>query len=259
MGISYNKIFCFGDGYASSHIWPEWPVIVQALYPDVEVRNFGAVGAGNEFIANALIKAHVQNNSDTLFLVQWAYPLRFDKLLVDKSWDQLIQSDPIYHFNRVTLDDHTWWISSASALPEIRHYHNYYVQRKQSILRSYNYIYSSSRMLADNAIFFSTPNLNFLNAEQKDSLSHIKWARHNEWNGMLEYSHDAKFSTIRQNQVQPSPPVHFSYVEEILLPCMPVQPQASRLENLRKLIFAQQWNAYDPDRDEIWINICHQL
>ena len=42
--MSINKIVCLGDGFAANHIWPEWPAIIQALYPDITVKNYGEIG-----------------------------------------------------------------------------------------------------------------------------------------------------------------------------------------------------------------------
>ena len=95
-----KKIYTFGDGYASSHIWPEWPVILEALLPDYSFEHYGAVGAGNEFILDGVIQSHCKDPA-AYFLVQWAQPQRFDKLIEDSTWDDIIDSDPTYHFNRV--------------------------------------------------------------------------------------------------------------------------------------------------------------
>ena len=64
-----KKIYTFGDGYASSHLWPEWPVILEALLPDCVFTHYGAVGAGNEFILNAVVQSHLED-PDAYFLVQ---------------------------------------------------------------------------------------------------------------------------------------------------------------------------------------------
>ena len=123
-----NKIICFGDGYAAGHIWPEWPDIIKALYPDLEHENFGAVGAGNEFITSCVVNSHI-NNPDAFFIIQWALPNRFDKLIEDSSWDKIIDEDPVYYFNRVHFNDQKWWLSSASQVPAIQKYHSTYVQK----------------------------------------------------------------------------------------------------------------------------------
>jgi hypothetical protein len=45
-----KKIFCFGDGFATGHIWPEWPQILQALVPNCQVVVTAGIGAGSEFL-----------------------------------------------------------------------------------------------------------------------------------------------------------------------------------------------------------------
>jgi hypothetical protein len=239
-----KKIFTFGDGYATNHLWPEWPAIIQALYPDYQHKNFAAIGAGNEYINNCIVDAHQQDNQ-ALFLVQWAQFSRFDKLLQDDTWDNIINTDPVYHFNRVG----DWWISSASRQPEVRHYHKFYVQGKQAQLRSYNYIYMSAHLLNNNAIFFSTGDPGLTTQEQQKLLQ-VKWAP-----DMLQYAQHERFQEIRQNEVQPSPQVHFFYVEEFLLPLMPAQPDQERLKELKTRIFQHKWRAYDPDRESTWADI----
>lgn len=224
--ICMNKIFCFGDGYAANHIWPEWPAIVQALYPEHEHENFGAVGAGNEFIASAVVHAH-QQQPDAFFIVQWAMDKRFDKMLQDDSWNQIIDHDPIYHFNRVKLQDHTWWLSSASHASAVQTYHRFYVQEQQQALRSQNWKYLIKHLLASQALFFCLDDL-----QKYDSLP--------------------RFQQVRQQEVQPSPVVHMSWVEEHILPYMPVQPSPARLNLLKQRINQHSWVPYDPDREEIW-------
>ncbi len=221
-----HKIFCFGDGYAANHIWPEWPAIICALYPELEHKNFGAVGAGNEFITSAIIQAHI-TDPDAFFLVQWAQHNRFDKLLEDDSWDEIIKTDPVYHFNTVELDEQKWWISSASTQKDIQYYHQHYIQNKQSLHRTVNYMYLVSNLLKNQSIFFST-----------DSMS--------------AYSSLSRFTGIRQNEVQPSPAVHMCYVEEEILPLMPIQPKIERIMELKSRINQFSWVAYDPDRGQIW-------
>ena len=45
--FNMNKIFCFGDGFATGHIWPEWPQILQALVPQHQVINTTGIGEGD--------------------------------------------------------------------------------------------------------------------------------------------------------------------------------------------------------------------
>jgi hypothetical protein len=241
-----KKIYTFGDGYASSHIWPEWPVILEALLPDCLFTHHGAVGAGNEFILNAIIQSHL-NDPDAYFLVQWAQAIRFDKLIQDSTWDNIIDTDPIYHFNRVQLAENSWWISSASQQPDVINYHKHYVQSKQSRIRMLNSIYLASNLLRNKSLFFSTPNLRFTNDE-------YKYVDNNNWveRAMLDFADQEQFINTRQAEVQPSPIVHMAYIQEYLLPNLPFQVDPIRLTELEREINEHSWVAYDPDRVEIW-------
>ena len=224
-----NKIVCFGDGYAANHIWPEWPAIVQALYPDLDFENHGAVGAGDEFITSAVVQTHAKNPK-AFFIVQWTIPQRFDKLLEDNIWNTVIDSDPVYHFNRVDSYGQTWWLSSASQQQEVTEYHKFYVQKNQAQMRSHNYRYLVENLLTNQAVFFTL--------EQ-----------------MIQYSNHDRFAQIRQKEVQPSPPVHMCWVEEKILPKMPYYPDQNRLEKLKKRINQHKWVAFDPNREDIWNNM----
>jgi hypothetical protein len=147
--------------------------------------------------------------------------------LEDNSWDPVIDSDSVYHFNRVNLHEQTWWLSSASKQDIVQQYHSTYVQNKQAKNRSFNFKYLVENLLKSQSIFFTL--------EQ-----------------MIVYSEAERFKQIRQNEVQPSPIVHMSWVEEKILPKMPYQPNPGRLNELKKRINQQKWHAYDPDREEIW-------
>ena len=92
--------------------------------------------------------------------------------------------------------------------------------------------------------------LNFT-TEQWLNLSFSPWIKMD----MHTYSNQDKFANIRQNEIQPSPPVHMQWVEEYLLPQLPVQPDNSRLTELKHRINQQKWLPYDPDRQEIWQNL----
>jgi len=241
--MSISKIFCFGDGYAASHIWPEWPSMIKALYPELQHENFGVVGAGNEFITSAVIQSH-KLDPTAFFLIQWAQYNRFDKLLEDQTWDHIIDQDPIYHFNRATIGEQTWWISSGSQQPTVQEYHKIYIQPKQHLLRTQNFIYLLSNLLKNQSIFFSTYELNGID---KTGI----WVDLD----MSTYSYQPDFMTVRQHEVQPSPWVHICYVEKYILPLMPIQPEYGRLTELKNRIKSQHWVAYDPDRWQIWKNL----
>jgi hypothetical protein len=244
-----NKIFCFGDGFAANHIWPEWPAMVSALYPDCDVENFGAIGAGNEFIASAVIDAHIKH-PDAFFLIQWAMPNRFDKLIQDQTWDQIIDKDPVYHFNRVEQHNRTWWLSSASQQLEIQQYHKLYVQSAQACLRTFNLIYLIGKLLVNKTIFFSTYKLPF-DTQQKIALDFVPWVDID----MHGFSNLEKFKSVRGSQIQPRPEIHFNFLKEHVLLLMPVFPDLSRLHILEQRICETVWEPYDPDREEIWKNI----
>jgi hypothetical protein len=224
-----NKIYCFGDGFAANHIWPEWPDIISALYPELDYKNFGAVGAGNEFIASAIIKAHTEDPS-AFFIVQWALPNRFDKLLEDSSWNEAIARDPIYHFNTIDLYDQRWWLSSGSNEADVQKYHTYYVQPQQSLLRTNNYKYLVDKLLQNQSVFFSTSDMD-------------------------SYSRQYKFIGVRQHEIQPSPWIHINYLEDIVLPNMPIQPEKTRIIELKNRIQQHTWVPYDPDRKQIWLDM----
>lgn len=241
-----KKIYTFGDGYASNHIWPEWPVILQALLPEYSFSHYGAVGAGNEFILNAVIQSH-QTDPDAYFLVQWAQANRFDKLIEDSTWDNIIDTDPVYHFNRVQLAENQWWISSASRQQTVIDYHKHYIQQKQSRVRTLNYIYLAGNLLKNKSLFFSTANLKFSKDKQK-YINNNNWVEKN----MVDFSFEPRFSKVRQTEVQPSPIVHLAYVKEHLLPNLPFTVDHSRLMELDHRINEHKWVAYDPDRAEIW-------
>jgi hypothetical protein len=241
-----KQIYTFGDGYASSHIWPEWPVILEALLPEYSFTHYGAVGAGNEFILNAVIQSHVKD-PDAYFLVQWAQADRFDKLLEDSTWNDIIDTDPTYHFNRVQLAENQWWISSASQQPSIINYHKHYVQLAQSKVRTINYIYLASNLLKNKSLFFSTIDLKFINDKQK-YINNNNWVEEN----MYDFATQERFVNIRQTQVQPSPVVHLAYVKEYLLPNLPFTVDPARLAELEHRINNHKWVAYDPDRAELW-------
>jgi hypothetical protein len=221
-----NKIFCFGDGYAAGHIWPEWPNIVEALYPDLEHENFGAIGAGNEFTTSCIVQAHIKDPT-AFFIIQWAPSLRFDKLLQDNSWDAIIDNDPVYHFNRVQCNNQTWWLSSASRASAIQNYHTTYVQNNQSSLRSFNFKYLVEHLLENQSLCFTLEQMSL-------------------------YSKESRFKQVRQQEVQPSPIVHLNWVEEKILPFLPWQPCSIRLNKLKTRIIQHTWKPYDPDRTEIW-------
>jgi hypothetical protein len=227
------------SGCSFTNFWyPTWAWFLSSAYD--ETYNYGNSGAGNEYILNAIVQAN-QIDSHAYFLVQWAQADRFDKLLEDISWDGIIDTDPVYHFNRNHIADQTWWISSASTQPDIVTYHSHYVQSMQSKNRTLNSIYLAGNLLKDKSLFFSTSGVDCL-------FSNINWAVED----MSKFSQQERFKEVRQSQVQPSPVVHLAYVKEHVLPNIPFVVDTCRLEELEHRIHTYQWVAYDPDREEIW-------
>jgi hypothetical protein len=226
-----SKIFCFGDGFAANHIWPEWPAILSALYDDVE--NFGAVGAGNEYITSAIVMAH-KKCEDAVFVIQWSPTKRFDKMLEDDQWANVISTDAVYNFNVNVLGDSRWWLSSASTQTEVQRYHDYYVQSKQDNLRTETYQYLVSQILKNQSIIFST-------------------------NELEKFSKQDRFANYRQKQVQPSPVVHMAFVEEFILPRMKNKPDSDRVNRLKQRIIDQEWVPFHWDRDQIWQDLTNHI
>lgn len=230
-----NKIFTFGDGYATGHIWPEWPQILQALLPDDQIVNTAGIGAGAEFLVSGLIDLlPAMHNQQAI--VQWPQADRFDKLLQDQSWDSTISNDSVYHFNRVhDTQKREWWLSSAS--DSIKLYHDHYVQSLQ-----YNRRLEIFRTLI-------THTLNDIDCATV----------HTSTQDQEFYSRQTRFITIRQNQIQPSPIVHFYWILEEILPNLKVQVDQSRLAKLEDLINKTIWVPYDPDRESIWQDVVKRL
>lgn len=222
-----NKIVCLGDGYAHGHLWPEWPQILQALLPDVEVEIISAIGAGPEFLVSELLTKDISN---ARVVFQWPLPQRFDKLLIDQSWDNIIKSDPVYDFNVYTSSSGRWWCSSGSSTPDVVEYHKKYVNFNQSVLRGQNYKKLVSAYLEqNNCVWHYTSNI------EQDHFVRI-----------------ANLADHRGNEVQPSPIIHFHFLVKKILPAIAVEVDEQRSKILQSRIESTQWMAYDPDREEIW-------
>lgn len=228
-----KKVFCFGDGYATGHIWPEWPQILQVLAPDYQVINIAAIGAGSEFLVSEFVE-YLDQMQDSTIIFQWPHHKRFDKLIEDKSWDEIIANDSVYHFN-VNLDSHgrKWWNSSGSTTDKVQTYHRHYVQTQQSTRRQQVYQALVSQTAA---------NLNcklvYTTTEAEDAYSRLN-----------------RFADLRGTQVQPAPPVHFYWLMENIIPQAEIEISTKIQSQLEALLLQTQWVPYDPDREEIWNNI----
>jgi len=239
------KIYTFGDGFASGHIWPEWPQLLDALTDSVE--NYGHIGAGNEFIFNCAIKASLNATKDDLFIVQWAMSNRFDTLLEDEYSTTIKQADPIYKDIEATVFGQTWWSSSASELNEITNYHKL-VGMEQAKNRSRLYAISLSNtltLLGIKHLYFSTYAVDFLD----NSTSTLPWV---DTDGMENYSQ--QFAN-RGVEVQPSPIIHLKYLIEKILPELDIEIKQEITDIIQRITFTP----YDKDRDQIWKDLLLEI
>lgn len=220
-----NKIFCFGDGYAHGHIWPEWPQILKCLFPTHEVVITSGIGSGNEFLVKKLLdfKEQIKNQ---LVIFQWASPVRFDKIIEDDMWNDIAVSDSVYGNNLYQDTNLTWWLSSASTNPHILKYHDFFVQPKQAKIRMNIYQTLVENYLQNqkcHAVFTSTlEEQNFSNQEQ--------------------------YQTVRGIEVQPSPIVHLDFLVQKLLPQTKLEPYPAVLKYVKNVIESRQWEPYHEDR-----------
>ena len=259
--MDVKKIYTFGDGFATGHIWPEWPQLLQAIYPDVEVIYTSGIGAGNEFLVNAVL-SRATVDPDGIYIVQWAIPNRFDKLISTHNWDNIINTDPVYSKNIVNVDNNNWWLSSASQQDKILHYHKFYIENSQANLRTYNYMLLLKNYFKNNNIQFyymSTYNLCHLTEAQKNVLRDANWVWHNFWQGMDEYSCQAQYKEVRQKEVQPSPVVQLSWIIECLLDKLPFTPDKQRVGKLKDLVDNTTWVPFYWDRHAQWEDLLSLL
>jgi hypothetical protein len=221
-------------GNTHGHIWPEWPQILQALLPQYQVIVKSGVGAGNEFLIDQLLNSSCQGHS---VIFQWAHANRFDKLLQDDYWTYMAKQDPVYFFNFETNPSGTWWLSSASQNQKIQEYHNFFVQSQQSQLRLKN-----QKILVENYLQNQNCNYWFTSTYEQEQFS----CAHKE-------------NYLRGTEIQPGPQMHFYFVVECIKPALNLQIDKDLQQKLQTLISNTRWKSYDPDRVEIWQNICTQI
>jgi hypothetical protein len=232
-----KKIFCFGDGFATGHIWPEWPQILQALVPDYKVITTAGIGAGPEFLVSGFVDV-ISELHNSLVIFQWPNPERFDKIIEDENWYDIIAKDPVYYFNiNKDIHGHKWWLSSASNTEDVRNYHKHYIQPTQHQLRQSVY-----QTLVDH----SAKNLNCQIIYTSTASEHA-------------FSNESRFAITRLSQIQPSPIVHFYWLLEKIIPQTEMVINSRLQEKLELLINQTTWIPYDPDREEIWNNIKQQI
>lgn len=232
-----NKIFCFGDGFATGHLWPEWPQILQALLPDHTVVTTVGIGAGTEFLVSGFVDL-IPEMSGQQVIFQWPWTRRLDKLLQDQSWQHIISNDPVYHFNTITdPEGRNWWLSSGSKSADVTQYHAHYVQQHQHQRRHEIY----QQLVSHTADHLNCHTIHTTTKDQD------------------KFSRSERFKLIRQAEVQPSPAVHFYWLIEQIVPQLNVTVNSELQSKLEWLLLQTAWTAYDPDRREIWTSIVEQL
>lgn len=231
------KIFTFGDGFATGHIWPEWPQILEALLPDYAVVNTAGIGSGAEFLVTNFVEMIDQFDSQ-IVIFQWPIAGRFDKLIQDNSWNDVISKDLSYSVNFVADKNlRKWWLSSASIQKQVRAYHDVYCQSEQQKSRLKVYQKLVQHVLQPlNCQYISTST-----------------------NDQNNFSRHQRFKNVRQNQVQPSPWIHLCWLLEVILPRLKIVIDQDRVAKLSDLILSQSWIAYHPDRNEIWQTMRQKL
>lgn len=253
-----NKIYTFGDGFAAGHVWPEWPQILQAILYNHQVINIAGIGAGNEFIFSNLLSS-LQQSADSTFIVQWAMPNRFDKLIEDHTWDSIIDNDADYSENQITYYDRSWWLSSASASADIQQYHSLYIQHQQAYLRSFNYIWSAGNLLRNNQhCFFGTYDFNYLTDAQKELCQNFNWAWFMPWFGLQRYAISDQFAKLQHSEIQPHPIVHLEWVKNFVLPKLNLEIDSVWLDTISQRIYNQAWIPHNPNQTHIWNSIHEQ-
>ena len=214
-----KTIYTFGDGFATGHLWPEWPQLLQALLPDYTIVNTAAVGAGAEWLVHRCVQ-QLPNLANCNVVFQWPIAGRFDKLIEDDVWHTIVKNDPVYFFNLHIAGNETWWPSSASTANEVIEYHSKFVQPQQHLTRINDYM-----ILLENTL--SNINCDYVFTSTNDQ---------------HQFSLGADFKDTRGAEIQPSPVVHLNWLVEIILPQLQIVPDSDRLLQLHQLIY--QFRSY---------------
>jgi len=213
-----KKIITSGDGFAANHIWPMWPKVLQKE-TNSQVWSLGKPAAGNEYIFNSVLEAITHMTPD-LVLIQWAKSERLDLIIDSHVKRDIALADEVYYHNLYRIYQNEWWLSNASTQPYVREYHDKFIGRQQSLVRTRNYIISMAAILKSRNIpyrFFSTYDVEVY---QDKTIDWSDWIWHESGRGMEHYSRQERFSKIRGTEVQPSTEVHRAWVEEIIIPAL---------------------------------------
>lgn len=226
-----NKIFCVGDGYGQTKLWPQWPMMVDLLMPDREVEIFSPAGAGPEIMVEYLLHQGNALVGQTV-IIEWSNPDRLDKLISPESvkWLEIAISDPVYKYNFVTLNDGShWWLSSDSTRPEVLEYHEKTIDRAQAVRRMFNYVVLMQSYLKDH-------NVKYVSTSLEEMYTYYKYGKHAEL-----------FRTNKVGGRQPQPIVHFDFVVERLLPNLEKHISADEIDFARCLVTDIDWRPFDEE------------
>ena len=210
----------FGDSDAVPTWYPKyikWPKIIELMTKGVRVTNLSRYGAGNEYIINAL-RQHIPTAD--IVLVQWAMPNRLD-LIVDPHNTNLLETiakDVIYSNNIVTLNDHSFWLSSGSKTPLVQEYHSKYISLQQHQLRSQMFIDYAKLLVNQFNVehqFMLTWDSLYLEGKIDNT---IKWSWHSPFKGMHDFRRHSKFSELDLSITQPIPLIHFDFIKTYIMP-----------------------------------------
>jgi hypothetical protein len=114
---------------------------------------------------------------------------------------------------------------------------NFFVQDRQAKLR-----YKNQQILVENYLQNQNCQYWFTSTQQQESFCKIH-----------------KDSHRRGKEVQPHPIMHYYFIVDCVKPALnlPIHPELQEL--VEKIINQTEWIAYDPDRKEIWENICNEI
>lgn len=250
-------IYTFGDGFAAGHIWPEWPQLLEPLL-QTSVKNFGHIGAGNEYIFNCAVKSALNADPDDIFIIQWAPPERFDKLLEDPIWEKLQKTDSVYKDITAEEYNQVWWATSGSSLAEITKYKQFYIQSQQAVNRTVLYMITLSKMLDSLGIqhlYFLTYSFDYSLHDNYKNLRELPWIELNQ--GMEEWS--KQYIELRGTEIQPKPIIHVKYIIEKLLPKLDITLDSIICDKIYFLINGINFVPYDIERAQIWIDLKDEI
>ena len=195
-------------------------------------KGLAGIGAGAEFLVAQFVEHMPYDNTTVIF--QWPIADRFDKIIQDEQWKDIVVADPVYHFNTHQLANCEWWLSSGSSSPKIREYHQTYVQSAQSAHRLKVY-----QQLVKEILDKSRCKYLFITTPEQDQYSKIT------------------HSEIRGNEVQPSTLSHFYFLIEKIIPQLNLHSKL--INRLEQILINTTWPPYDPDRQEKWVKIQQDL